>query len=207
MTRGLRVVACTGLALALAACVSLLPKTVPSQLYSFYVAPPQVTGGEIARSLNVQRLPTAFATAAEGSQILTLDGDQAAYIADVRWDAPASELFDQAETPAFDRSSGPARLLQSGDSAAAPIALRLDVQTFEARYLAGPKLAPTVFVSVRALLVSNVDRRVIAEEVFEKQQAATDNRVGPIVDAFAAATNDVLDRIVEWTGREGGRPG
>jgi len=203
MTTSLRVALVASLALALAGCISLLPKTTPAQLYSFTVAAPPVAGGEVARSFNVQRLPTGFAREAEGSQILTVDGAQAAYIADVRWDAPASQLFDEAETTAFDRSNGPARLLLTGDSASAPIALRLDVQTFEARYLAGPKAAPTVVVTVHALLVGTGDRKVIGEEVFESQQAAADNRVGPIVDAFSAATNDVLARIVDWTGREG----
>jgi cholesterol transport system auxiliary component len=203
MNRSLRVALCAGLALALAGCISLLPKTTPAQLYSFTVAAPPLASGEIARSFNVQRLPTGFSREAEGSQILTVDGAQAAYIAAARWDAPASQLFDEAETTAFDRSNGPARLLLTGDSASAPFALRLDVQTFEARYLAGPKAAPTVVVTVHALLVGAADRRVIGEEVFESRQAAGDNRVGPIVDAFGAATSDVLARIVDWTGREG----
>jgi cholesterol transport system auxiliary component len=203
MTNSFRVVLGAAFALGLGACVSLLPKAPAAQLYSFGVAVPPAAGGEIARSFNVQRLPTGFAHEAEGSQILTVDGDQAAYIAAARWDAPASELFDQAETTAFERSNGAARLLRTGDSASAPMSLRLDVQAFEARYLAGPKAAPTVVVSVHALLVGAGDRKVVADQVFESQRPASDNRVGAIVDAFGQATSDVLARIVDWTDREG----
>jgi len=204
VTGSLRVALCAVLALGLSACVSLFPKAQEAQLYSFTAAaPPAGAAADLARVFDVERLPTTFAREADGSQILTIDGDQAAYIAAARWDAPASQLFDEAETAAFDSSSGPARLLGAGDVAAATVSLRLDVRTFEARYLAGPKVAPTVFVTVHALLVGTVDRKVIAEEVFESQQAAADNRVGPIVDAFGAATSDVLAHIVDWTGREG----
>ncbi len=203
MTNHLRAAFCIVAALSLPACVSLLPKTTPAQLYSLSIVAPSAAAGDATRAFNVERLPTAFAPGADGSQILTVDGDQAAYIADARWDAPASQLFDEAETTAFDHASGPARLLSAGEPAAAPISLTLDVQTFEARYLAGPKAAPTVVVSVHALLASTADRKVIADEVFESQRAATDDRVGAIVDAFDAATTDVLNRIVDWTSREG----
>jgi cholesterol transport system auxiliary component len=188
---------------SLAACVSILPKTTPAQLYGLSIAVPPAAAGDASRGFNVERLPTDFAGEAGGSQILTVDGGEAAYIADVRWDAPAAQLFDQAETLAFDRASGPARLLRPGEPAAAPVSLTLDVQTFEARYLAGPKAAPTVVVSVHALLADTSDRKVIADEVFESQRPAVDDRVGAIVDAFDAATTDVLTRIVDWTSQEG----
>jgi len=189
--------------LGLAGCAfSLFPKTTPAQLYTLSenAAAP---AAEAARSFNVIRLPTDFVHEAQSDRILTVDGDQAAYIADARWDAPASQLFDQAETVAFERSSGPARLLRTGDAGAAAVSLRLDVQTFEARYLGGPKAAPTVVVSVHALLVAATSRKVVADKVFESQRAATDNRVGAIVSAFDDATTDVLAHIVDWTGREG----
>jgi cholesterol transport system auxiliary component len=189
--------------LGLAGCAfSLFPKTPPAQLYTLHVnAPAPPAGAE--RSFNVERMPSDFAHEAQGDRILTVDGDQAAYIAAARWAAPASQLFDQAETVAFESASGPARLLRTGDASAAALSLRLDVQTFEARYLAGPKAAPTVVVSVHALLVAANTRKVVADQVFESQRAASDNRVSAIVTAFNDATTEVLAHIVDWTGREG----
>ena len=200
--RILRAALAAAAALALAGCFSLFPKSAPAQLYTFQVTTP-ASGADVSRSFSVQRLPTGFAREADSDQILTTTGDQAAYIAGARWVAPASQLFDQAETVAFERSAGPVRLLRTGDASAAPLSLRLDVQTFEARYLAGPTAAPTVVVSVHALLVAARTRKVVDDQVFDSQQAAGDNRVGAIVTAFNAATTDVLSRIVEWTAREG----
>ncbi|HLI66792.1 MAG TPA: ABC-type transport auxiliary lipoprotein family protein [Caulobacteraceae bacterium] len=204
MTASNRAILTLGAALALGGCISLFPKTPPAQLYRFGgdEAVASATAGS-PRGFNVQRLPTGFERAADSDRILTVDGDSVAYIAGARWAAPAAILFDQAETAAFERSAGPARLLRTADSAAAPISLRLDVQTFEARYLAGPKAAPTVVVSVHALLINALTRKVMADQLFEGQAAASENRVGAIVQAYDAATADVLGRIVEWTGREG----
>jgi cholesterol transport system auxiliary component len=189
--------------LGLAACVSLFPSTPAAQLYTFGVAASGAPADAVPRGFNVQRLATNFAREADGAQILTLDGDHAAYIAQARWVAPASQLFDQAVSDAFDGSSGRARLLRAGDAAAAPVSLRMDVEHFEARYMAGPKAAPTVVVSVHAVLFASADRKVLADQVFESQRVAGDNRVSAIVDAFNGAITEVLGRIVDWTEREG----
>lgn len=202
MTAARRAFLVLGLALALGGCISLFPKVPPAQLYRFGFAP-LAASATPPRAFNVQRTPTTFARAADGDRILTVDGDQVAYIADARWAAPAPMLFDQAETDAFERSAGPARLLRAADPATAPLSLRLDVQTFEARYLAGPKVAPTVVVSVHALLINALSRKVVGDDVFEGQAAATENRVSAIVQAYDSATQDALNRIAEWTGREG----
>lgn len=200
--RRLYAIAAAATALLAGCSLSLFPKTQPSQLYAFHVntgAP----AADAARSFNVERLPTDFASQAQGDRILTIDGDQAAYIAGARWAAPAAQLFDQAESVAFESANGPARLLRTGDAGSATVSLRLNVQAFEARYLAGPKAAPTIVVSVHALLVAGGSRKVIADQVFESQRAAADNRVSAIVSAFDDAATDVLGRIVDWTAREG----
>ena len=77
--------------------------------------------------------------------------------------------------------------------------LRLEVQTFEARYPGDLKAAPTVIVRVRATITSMADRHVISDRTFESKQQAGDNRVGQIVHSFDAATVDVLSQVVAWT--------
>ena len=148
-------------------------------------------------------MSTAFTRPAEGDRLLTVNGSDAAYIAAARWDAPASMLFDEAEQQAFDQAGGRARLLHRGDPAAAPVSLTLDVQSFEARYNGDPKAAPTVVVTVHALLVGVVDRRILGDQVFVSRQPASDNRVGAIVEAYNSATSDVLNQIVSWTNQNG----
>lgn len=190
------------LALTLAGCISLFPKVPPAQLYRFGIAPaPAAQASSVA--FNVQRMPLSFTDVASGDRILTVDGTQAAYIAGSRWAAPAATLFDEAEYRAFENAQGPARLLRPGDVVSAPVSLRLDVQTFEARYENGPKAAPVVVVSVRAVLVDTSERRVLSDQIFFSRQPAADNRVSAIVNAYDAAVSDVLGRIVDWAGHRG----
>jgi cholesterol transport system auxiliary component len=198
----LRTALCAALLLGLTGCISLFPKVPPAQLYQFGVAPAPAQP-PVAGSFNVLHLTTGFTLPAEGDRILTTNGTEAAYIAESRWVSPASTLFDQAEQQAFDQSGGAARLLHRGDPALAPIGLTLEVQSFEARYGGDPKAAPTVVVTVHAMLTSAADRRVLGDETFVSRIQASDNRVSAIVDAFNAATNDVLTRIVGWTDQRG----
>lgn len=198
----LRTALCAALLLGLTGCISLFPKVPPAQLYQFGVAPAPAQS-PAAGSFNVLHLTTGFTLPAEGDQILTTNGAEAAYIAGSRWVAPATTLFDQAEQQAFDQSGGVARLLHRGDPASAPIGLTLEVQSFEARYGGDPKAAPTIVVTVHAMLTSGADRRVLGDQTFVSRIQASDNRVSAIVDAFNAATNDVLTRIVGWTDQRG----
>jgi cholesterol transport system auxiliary component len=198
--RKLRAGFCALLLMGLAGCISLFPKVAPVQLYRFGGSPPASSPApESGRTVYVQRSMTGFASPAAGDRILTVDGDQTAYIADARWASSATELFDEAETQAFEAAGGPVRLLRAGDPASPQASLRLDVQTFEVRYLAGPNAAPTVVIEVHALLVSMNDRKVLGDETFESQAPASDNRVSAIVQAFDGATNDVLGKIIGWT--------
>jgi cholesterol transport system auxiliary component len=198
-----RAVLCVVLALGLGACVSLFPAKPPAQLYRFGVGETPAGPPSSAAMFNVSRMPTGFVQAAEGDRILTVNGTEAAYIAQARWDEPASMLFNDAETEAFERAGGPARLLRAGDAAASSISLRLEVQTFEARYTGDGKAPPSVVVVVRAVLANPVERKIVGDEVFESRKPASENRVEAIVEAFGAATSDVLNQIVGWTERQG----
>lgn len=193
------------LGLGLGGCVTLLPTSQPVQLYRFDVqtaeTPP--AGGADAGAFEVYRATTGFAHGADGDQLLTATGDQVAYIAGARWIAPASQLFDEAESHAFDRSGGPARLARRGEVGHAKVGLRLDVESFEVRYVDGPGAAPTVVVQVRASLDRVADRQVIASQMFESRKKATGNTVSAIVPEFDAALTDVLGQVVAWTNAKG----
>jgi len=195
-----RALTAVALSLGLGGCISLFPKAPPAQLYAFgSSAPAQHSANAGAPSFTVLRAVTGFAQAAAGDRILTTSGQEAAYIAGSRWVSPASVLFDQAETRAFEADDGPAKLIRRGEIAGAAAELRLEVQTFEARYSGGWSAAPTIVVQVRAVLIDLADRRVIDAKTFESRQAIGENRVGQIVRGFDAATVDVLSRIVAWT--------
>jgi cholesterol transport system auxiliary component len=195
-----RALAAAALSLALGGCISVFPKAPPAQLYAFGTDFPAAQAADTgAAPFNVMRSSTSFTQAAGGDRILTTNGQQAAYIAANRWVSPATMLFDQAETRAFDANPGPAKLTRRGEIAGAAAELRLEVQTFEARYPGNLKAAPTVVVQVRAVLISLADRRVVGTKIFKSRQALGDNRVSEIVRGFDAATVEVLSQIVGWT--------
>lgn len=200
----LRAAAALALAALLAACVSVLPKADPVQLYSFKGAAeaPSPKAAPTTRSFDVMRGMGSFDRAAAGDRILTTDGAKVAYIAKARWVAPAVILFDQALSSAFDDSGGPARLLSRGQVGKAIYGLRLDVRNFEARYENGPSAAPIVLIRVRATL-TGADQAVVGDKMFEVRTPAADNRVGPIVEAYDKAIGQLMGELVAWTNAAG----
>ena len=184
---------------ALGACISLFPKSTPSQLYRFDAAvqqAPPSSGPPIAVRAGV----FDFDPAAAGDRILTVDGDQVAYVQDGRWAIPASQMFQAAVTHGFHASG--LRLVDVGESGQAQFRLRLQVTHFEARYLSGPKAPPTVVVTVRATL-DRPDGRLAAELPFEASVPAASNNLGAIVQAYDEAVSKVVGALVAWVGQTG----
>jgi cholesterol transport system auxiliary component len=197
MTR-IRLLALGAAALMLSGCISLLPKSKPAQLYRFgEQAAASAPSAGLHRTVGVLRTNTRFTDQAADDRILTVTGGKAAYIAQSRWVSPASILFDEAVTKAFDNAPGKVRLLTRGQQGKAEYALRLEVHNFEARY-SSPDGAPTVVVRVYAGL-TRADQTTVDEQIFDAQVPAADNRVGAIVDAYDKATGDVIAKLVSWT--------
>jgi cholesterol transport system auxiliary component len=180
------------LPLALSGCISVFPKTKPVQLYRFgEAATAPASSGRPA--VTVLKGATTFPPAASGDRLLTTTGSESAYIGGARWVAPASIMFDDTLMRAFD-APGSVRLVERGEPLVAASTLRLDVRAFEARYP-----GPTVAIQVRATLIRNADRTLIAEKMFEADVPATDNRQAPIVAAYDSATTKVIADIRDWT--------
>ncbi|WP_293908246.1 ABC-type transport auxiliary lipoprotein family protein [Phenylobacterium sp.] len=198
----LRPVAIAATALALTACVSLLPKTKPADLYRFGMPAGAEAVTAAPGQVGVFRTNAVFQRESAGDRILTFTEGKAAYVADTRWVAPAAVLWDEAVLAAFDADPGPARIISRGEPGSAAYILRLDVRNFEARYDHGPKAAPTVVVRVRAAMTRGTDRNAVVEKIFEKQVTAVDNRVSAIVPAYDQAVAGVLKDVVAWTNEQ-----
>src|SRR4030095_14977037 len=106
-----RMAVIAAVALALGACVSLLPKTKPAHLYRFGqpVAAEALTASP--GQVGVFRSSGVFQRESPGDRILTITSGKAAYVADTRWVAPAATLWDEAVVAAFDADGGTARLI------------------------------------------------------------------------------------------------
>ena len=201
----LRLCLAGALALGLSGCISLLPKTKPAQLYRFTA--PAAGAAETAHpadTVGVFQSSGEFQRESAGDRILTVSGPKVAYIAGVRWAAPAQVLFDEAMDAAFETAGGRVRLVPRGAPAATDYMLRIDVRNFEARYESGPKSAQTVVVHIHALMSRDRSRALVSEQMFEAQVVASDNRVSAIVAAYAKATDEVLRQLVAWSNKNVG---
>jgi cholesterol transport system auxiliary component len=196
MIRPQHLAAVAAVAITLAGCGSLLGGGKPADLYRFGQGASATEPTAPARRVGILRAGGTFQREAAGDRILTVTGGKAAYIAETRWVAPASVLWDQALVAAF--SPSPVRLLARGQPGAADYILRVDVRNFEAHYDNGPKAAPNVLVRVHISL-SGRSGGPAGETEFQVMQRAADNRVGAIVDAYDAAVKKVLQDLVAWT--------
>lgn len=195
----LRLAAVGASALALSACVSLLPKSKPAHLYRFGQPVAAEAVDATVGDVGVLRTSATFQREAAGDRLLTFTNGKAAYVADTRWVAPAAVLWEEAVVAAFDADGGPVRLVARGEPAPAPYVLRLDVRNFETHYDNGPKAAPLVVVRVRAAMTGVTNRGLVGEKLFEKRVRAADNRVTAIVPAYDKAVGDLLTEVVAWT--------
>lgn len=198
-----RAMAAAALVVSLSGCISVFPKAKPASLYRFGEAEVSVPKGPPGAMFGVLKTPSSFTRAAAGDRILTSTNGEMAYIADARWVSPAFVLFEEATARAFENDPGRARLIGRGEVAKADMMLRLEVRTFEADYVNGPKAAPEVVVRVRGVLNRSQDRALIGDQIFEARVKAADNRVGAIVPAFDQATAKVLGDVVAWVNGSG----
>jgi cholesterol transport system auxiliary component len=205
MKTALRALAPIALAsLTLAGCISLLPKTKPSQLYSFGAPATAAPAAPATGSFAVRLAPVGFPAAAAADRILTVNGDQVAYVAGGRWVTAAATLFEAAVVQTFDNRGGPARLLARGEIAPAALVLKLDVRRFEARYDQGAAAAPTVLVEVYAALDNPADATQHRQRIFVERVSASENRMEPIVAAYDRAVGKVSGELVDWVNTRGG---
>lgn len=147
-----RALTAAALMVSLSGCISVFPKAKPASLYRFGEAEVSVPKGPPGAMFGVLKTPSSFTRAAAGDRILTSTNGEVAYIADARWVSPAFVLFEEATARAFENDPGRARLIGRGEVAKADMMLRLEVRTFEADYVNGPKAAPEVVVRVRGVL-------------------------------------------------------
>jgi cholesterol transport system auxiliary component len=184
------------LALGLGGCITLFPKDKPAQLYRFEAdAPPAAT--ESGPPVTIRSGAVEFDPASGGDRILTVQGEQVAYIGGARWAVPAATLFDEAVLRTFDAAGGRVRIVGAG-AGKADYKLSLQVTSFETRYVAGPTAAPTVVIHLHGILERQSDLKVIAEKEIDVDTPAADNRVSAIVDAYRLGVTQTVGQLLDW---------
>jgi len=191
------------LALAMGGC-ALLSTPDPVQLYRFGPLDGGYVGERSMDTVQVSLRRIEFPDSVSGQRILAVTGNEAAYLAGARWVADAEELYAQSLEMAFSSERSGVRLIGGRELTRADAGLDVDITTFETRY-ATPGAAPTVVISARARVLAMPERTVVSEQVFSVSQPAGDNRVGAIVSAYDAATQDLNQQIVAWVGANAAR--
>ncbi len=196
-----------GLSVALAGCISLLPTEKPVQLYRFGAgAPPAAAEASAAARpqsrFGVRLAPIGFDPPAAADRILTVKGDQTAYVAGARWVTAAGTLFRAAVTHAFDSHGGPAHLLAFGEPTPADLVLKVDVRAFEVSYTPGggdPAVVVEVYGALDDLNAPHADK----SRLFQARVPAASNSVHAITAAFDQAVAKVLTDLVAWVDARG----
>ena len=190
-------------ALALAGCISVLPKEKPVQMYRFgadappaAVAPGAVSAGSGSK-IGLVLARVDLPRAAAGDRLLTVTGRQAAYVGGARWVSPAAVLFEDAVERAFDARSTAVRIVNRGETGASQGALRVEATDFETRY-ATPGAAPTVRVTLQALLLRR-NGGFVADHTVSVEAPAAENAVHAIVAAYDAAVGKADAELIAWT--------
>jgi len=117
------------------------------------------------------------------------------YFADARWSGPLAEVLQDLVLREF-RAHGDLRTV-SGDASlfSSSFWLEIEVTDFQAEYTAGTA-APDVHVRLLARVGSSDDRHILGQFSAGADQAAAENRLTSIVEAYAQAADAALTELV-----------
>ena len=185
-------------ALSMTACVSLLPETTPSAVYRLSSPEPRAWTGEGRTVIEVVPPQAPRGLAGDEIAIQMADG-HIAYMAAVRWIAPAPRIVQNLIVDTFNAADTRLAPTLPEDGVRAQYELRLDLREFEAVYDQGDARAPLIRVRLAARLVASDGRRLAGSSVFVGEARASANRVGAIVAAFDQAAAQVSRELADWT--------
>jgi|GEM_PF-249715 len=192
------------LSASLAGCVTLLPKTKPAQLYRFGYAPELVEQkAEAAGTAGVAgRAPTGivfgtvtFPQASAGDRIVTVEGNEVAYVAEARWTSSAASLFKDAISTGFARGGQTVTLEPRGPTAA-NFRLDISVRKFETDY---DHKRPTISVALDARLIRLSDRMVVGQKFISADVPVRKSNMSLMADGYNEATTQVVTGLIDFS--------
>lgn len=191
-------------AMALTACVSLLPEPQPTTLYRLTSAAGEEGRARAPRGAPVIRInrPVMSRALALDRLALSTGEGRIAYMSQVNWVSPAPVLIQELMLDTFDRQAAQVSAARPDDAVTARWDLRTEVRRFEAVYDRGEDAAPRVDIYMRARLIDTENRGVTAVRSFETSRRAAANRQGQIVDAFSQAASEAVKELTAWAETE-----
>jgi cholesterol transport system auxiliary component len=120
------------------------------------------------------------------------------YFAGVRWSGPLDEVLQDLAVQEFHSNPGLRNVSADGSVFASTYWLEIEVADFQAEYAAGGS-APTVHVHLLARVGNSGDRHVLGRFEPDIHEAAADNRMTAIVDAYNRAAGKAFAEIAAGT--------
>lgn len=201
MIRKTLTAALLGSATLLAGCISLLPENTPSTVYRLSTPEPSGELRDSAVIVGVQRPLTPRALS--GGQIaLSQDRGELVFAEGAEWITPVPRLVQDLIVESMDAFEPSLIASRPEDGVRAEFELATELRSFEANYLDGPDAAPTAVVRLRARLIRMSDRRLVAVEAIGAQAMSRSPRIGDIVAAFDAASQEATANVAQWTAEQ-----
>jgi ABC-type uncharacterized transport system auxiliary subunit len=206
-----RAAAVAAAALALSACTGSLFKSrePPQSVYLLTLAPAVAEAGtKIPGDLTILR--PRVRPGLDTSLIAALYPDRRLeHFAAARWSAPPDQVFEDLALEAFRANARLQNVHTDVSAFGTGYWLEIDVEDFQAEYAgqgsAGGSAPPTIHVQLVARLGASGDRRILGQFEADVREAATDDRLTAIVDAYNRGANAALGKIVAETAETLGR--
>jgi cholesterol transport system auxiliary component len=187
-------------ALMLAACAGSLfkNKTAPPTMYMLSAAPKALTAGPAntaAPAADLAVLKLRVRAGLDTERIAALYPDRRMdYFADVRWTGPLDEVLQDLAVQEFHLNPSLRNVRADASVFVSTYWLEIEVVDFQAEYSVSGA-APMVHVHLLARIGNSGDRHILARYEPDIHEAAADNRMGAIVDAYNRAADEALAQI------------
>jgi ABC-type uncharacterized transport system auxiliary subunit len=188
------------LPLGLAACTGLFKnKTAPPTMYLLSATPKAPIADPLdppaAVATDIAVLKPRVRAGLDTDRIAALYPDRRIeYFADVRWTGALDEVLQDLAVQEIRSNRGLHNVSADLSVFASTYWLEIEVLDFQAEYSA-PNAAPTVHVHFLARIGNAGDRHVLARFEPDIREAAADNRMSAIVDAYNRAADKALADI------------
>jgi cholesterol transport system auxiliary component len=187
------------LCITLAACAGSLfkNKAAPPTMYRLSAAPKSTPAdpADKVHPTDLAVLRPRVRTGLDTDRIAALYPDRRMdYFAEVRWSGPLDQVLQELAVQEFHLNPDLHNVSADVSVFAAAYWLEIEVTDFQAEYPVGGG-APIVHVRLQARVGSAADRQVLARFEPDVHEAAADNRMTAIVEAYNRAADKALSEI------------
>ena len=186
----------TLLTVVMASACSVLPKSVPVDLYQ--LPPPSVQSTQRSQRLPALRIDRPITNEAlSGNRLLIMTADnQFQVFPNMRLAAPVPLLWRDWLLDAFWRDGS------FNGLSAASAGLRSELElggTLRAFYVDDSGMQPQAVIRYDATLISTSGRNIIASQRFEARYAIESVNVSHAVNSLGVAANQLARELIDWT--------